>query len=259
MTGIRFSNMTAKSFLMKINAFCGFWLLLACGVFILIAQSQPIFANNTPKVCTELGDSSLGAAGRSDLYWSKNTLRVSFLDGADFQKQKVRLFAPEWSKYANIKFEFVENGASDIRISFESGGSWSYVGTSAEKHINQTTMNFGWFDEKTTDEEFKRVVWHEFGHALGLVHEHQSPAAAIKWNKPVVIKYYKDTFGWNENSVQKSIFDKYSEEQVNHTDYDPASIMHYHIEAGWTTDSSSVPWNTKLSDMDKSFIKKVYP
>ncbi|HEX8378752.1 MAG TPA: M12 family metallopeptidase [Pedobacter sp.] len=228
-------------------------------MFVLLVSNQVVFAKGNPKICTELGDSSLGATGRESLFWKKPKLRVEFLDGSEEQKQKVREFAVEWSKYANIKFEFVETGSSDIRISFKKGGSWSYIGTSAEKHLKQATMNFGWFDEDTTNEEFSRVILHEFGHALGLVHEHKSPGATIKWNESVVIKYYKDNFGWSANAVRESIFKKYNENQVNRSAYDPKSIMHYHIEEAWTMDDFSVDWNTKLSETDKSFIKKIYP
>ena len=35
-------------------------------------------------------------------------------------------------------------------------------------------MIFSWFSIST--------VMHEFGHALGLKHEHQSPNANIQWN-----------------------------------------------------------------------------
>jgi serralysin len=255
----KFSNIIAKSFPGKVRIFFSLKLLTTSLIFTLLLLSQVVFAKGDPRVCTELGDSSLGATGREHLYWKKNKLRVAFLDGSEKQKQKVRELAVEWTKYANIKFQFVETGASDIRISFKSGGSWAYIGTSAEKHLNQTTMNFGWFDEKTTDEEFSRVILHEFGHSLGLVHEHQSPGATIKWNEAVVIKYYKDKFGWSENATRASIFRKYSEKQVNRSAYDPKSIMHYHIEETWTTDGFTVDWNKKLSEMDKLFIAEIYP
>lgn len=51
-------------------------------------------------------------------------------------------------------------------------------------------MNFGWFTNYTSDTEFSRTIIYEFGHALGLHHEHQSPTANIQWNKEKVYEYY---------------------------------------------------------------------
>ena len=39
-------------------------------------------------------------------------------------------------------------------------------------------MNYGWLEPDTSTREYQRVVRHEFGHALGMIHEHQNPAAA---------------------------------------------------------------------------------
>lgn len=51
-------------------------------------------------------------------------------------------------------------------------------------------MNYGWLYPDTPDQEYSRVVLHEFGHALGAIHEHQHPEAAIPWDKPKVYEYY---------------------------------------------------------------------
>jgi len=60
------------------------------------------------------------------------------------------------------------------------GGSWSYIGTDATKlPLESFTMNLGSVDRPT--------VLHEFGHALGLIHEHQSPfKGGFKWNREEV-------------------------------------------------------------------------
>lgn len=60
------------------------------------------------------------------------------------------------------------------------GGSWSYIGTDA-LHLpkESASMNLGFVDAAT--------VMHEFGHALGLIHEHQSPfKGGYEWNKEEV-------------------------------------------------------------------------
>jgi hypothetical protein len=214
------------------------------------------------EVCTEQVPDNLGAAALSGSIWKhKSVLRVRFLDGSEFLRGRVRYYAQFWSNHANIQFEFVEIEPSDIRVSFShDGGSWSYIGNSA-KYVDESepTMNFGWFDDNTSEVKFRRTILHEFGHALGLVHEHQSPVAGINWNKSAVYRYYKNKFGWNKNVVNDNIFQKYTGTRTQHTTYDPDSIMHYPIPAEFTTDGSYVSWNMNLSQMDIALIKKLYP
>ena len=58
------------------------------------------------------------------------TLRCHFLDGDDLQKGKVKDKASIWSDYANVTFDFVDDPAAEIRISFQADtGSWSAIGT----------------------------------------------------------------------------------------------------------------------------------
>jgi len=59
------------------------------------------------------------------------TLRVRFLDGQPAVQAKVKRFAQEWEKFANIKFDFGNDPDGEIRISFEQEGSWSYIGVDA--------------------------------------------------------------------------------------------------------------------------------
>jgi serralysin len=231
-------------------------------VFPTGVQAVAPQVENIPQTCTEVDPTSLGAAGRKDLFWkNKDVLRVRFLGGSKTLQEQVRDYAPLWTQDAGIQFVFVESEPSDIRVSFiHDGTSWSYIGSSA-KYVNKekATMNFGWFDERTTDKIFRRTILHEFGHALGLVHEHQSPATTIHWNKGAVYQYYSERFDWNENVVDDNIFRKYRKTQTQYTTYDPNSIMHYPIPAKFTTDGTSVEWNTKLSPMDIAFIKEKYP
>lgn len=51
-------------------------------------------------------------------------------------------------------------------------------------------MNFGWFNDNTTDKGFSETVIYEFGYALGCVYEYQSLVEGIPWNKAAVYDYY---------------------------------------------------------------------
>lgn len=213
----------------------------------------------------ETEGSKSGKALLEDKLWDNgSTLKVKFIDDNASQSLQDRVMeqARKWEQYANIKFEVVTSGDSDIRISFDSvdGGSWSYIGTDANyRSEDQATMNFGWFFDYTSNSEIQRTTLHEFGHALGAIHEHNSPASTIQWNKEVVYEYYMETQGWTEAQVDNNLFNKYSDNVTTNSEYDPDSIMHYAINSEFTLDGFSVGWNYDLSDIDKSFIEETYP
>lgn len=190
------------------------------------------------------------------------TLRVKILNGTPKVKAKIQEYGSQWSQYANIKLQWVTSGDAEIRVNVDSsGGSWSYVGTDnlAVAASNQT-MNFGWLTDSTAEDEYSRVILHEFGHALGCIHEHSSPAAAgISWNKQAVYDYYLATNGWTKAQVDSNVFALYAESTTQFTALDETSIMLYAIPAGLTTNGFTVGWNRVLSAMDKTFIGQVYP
>lgn len=187
------------------------------------------------------------------------TLKVSFLNGNEWQRNKVREIAPLWCRFANIKFDFISAGTGDIRISFDKKGSYSYIGTDARNRAPyQETMNLGWMEPNRTADQLKFVVLHEFGHALGLLHEHMNPMSNIKWNKPVVYAYYLQYDGWDRDMVDRQVFDRYSVSMTNKS-YDPKSIMHYPIPANFTLDGYAVGENNDLSESDKRLIAELYP
>jgi hypothetical protein len=202
------------------------------------------------------------AVEKLKLWDNGRTLRVLFMDGDTSVKTKVADIAKEWEPVANLKLDFVTSGAAEIRISFlEKGFSWSTVGTDAlTVPRTESTMNYGWLEPNTQLREYQRVVRHEFGHALGMIHEHQNPDAQgkIPWDRPKVYAYYAQQ-GWAQADVDSNIFAVYDEDDTNFTTFDPTSIMQYAVPDSLTVGSFAIGWNTELSETDRDFMRKQYP
>lgn len=202
------------------------------------------------------------AVERWKLWQNGRTLRVKFLDGLASVQQKVVAIAKEWETLTNLKLDFGQAGSADIRISFaEKGFSWSTVGTDAQTvPADEPTMNYGWLEPNTSESEYERVVRHEFGHALGMIHEHQNPAALgqIPWDKAKVYAYYAQQ-GWSQADVDSNIFEVYAENSTNHTSFDPKSIMEYAVPDSLTIGSYAIGWNSEFSALDREFMGRQYP
>jgi len=185
-----------------------------------------------------------------------STLRVRFMGGSSTEQTVAKQQAAWWSQVANLKFDFNDALNAEIRITFDpNDGAWSYIGTDCRGiPLDQPTMNLGFLDGGTAA--------HEFGHAIGLAHEHQNPAGGIQWNEAVVIREAaKAPNFWDEEKARHNIIRKYSADQVNGTKFDPDSIMLYFFPASWTLNGIGTKANDVLSAMDKAFVAgaKMYP
>jgi hypothetical protein len=199
--------------------------------------------------------------------WAKGfTLRCRFLDGSVKMQKKVRTLAKGWEKYANIKLKFVTKGPEEVRISFYADdGSWSAVGRDALNAeyfpLHQPTMNFGWVRDDSDPVEDRAVILHEFGHALGCIHEHQAPTFDRKWNTAAVNKYFQGPPNfWDAAAIKSNVLSKYSPKGIKATRFDPESIMLYAFDADLFSDGRGpTNENVKLSTTDQTMIKQMYP
>jgi hypothetical protein len=200
------------------------------------------------------------ALARYSLWEPGQILRIRFLDGEEELRELVEAHAREWLLYANIQFEFGNFPDAVIRVTFKGSGYRSLVGTDATKRPDpEPTMTLGGFSRRTDDLEVQRVVLHEFGHALGCIHEQANPTIKIPWDKEKVYAYYKAHAGWSKARVDLNVLKRYSKSQVRFTQHDPQSIMQYPVPNELTRGDFEIGWNNTLSETDKVFIQAMYP
>lgn len=138
---------------------------------------------------------------RAGATWNQDVVTVAFLGGDQKVRELIEATALEWTKHgSHFRFSFrtADNQfrvwsprdttpSAEIRIGFYNAdplwGEWSLLGVAARRQLpGRPTMNLEGVPNAargldSNSEEWLRgyahsVVLHEFGHALGLAHEH---------------------------------------------------------------------------------------
>lgn len=193
-------------------------------------------------------------------------MRVSFLNGYESDRQTVKYLVKKHynSLPMRLRFEFPSQRniySSDIRIEFANHSS-SYIGRQAEGYPGQATMWLNMYPrmhaQEAARDKVQADVLHEFGHALGLVHEHKHPGCGATWNYGALM----GKNGWGLSMVRRN-YDANTQSALAtnwEEAYDPCSIMHYPIQRGDTVRGiTSIEENFVLSKGDKETLASLYP
>jgi hypothetical protein len=210
-------------------------------------------------------------------------LRVCFFGASSEQRKAVAEVASEWeSATTGISFDWGgenfrtcgqdEKAVSHIRIGFDEPGNYSMIGIASlyMAEWNKKSMNLEGVDEMTPEQiksgSTAGTIRHEFGHALALDHEHQSPRSVCEqdfnWNR-IYEDAAKGPEPWPKEKVDQN-FRVVLDPDAIATKYDPKSVMKYSFPAEWFVNGEqskcfSGPANEDISKFDRAIIGYMYP
>jgi hypothetical protein len=195
-------------------------------------------------------------------------LSVSFLDNPD-AALRARLLSHmnAWAEFANVLFRETESRDGHVRVIRdgsglpEGAGHWEYEGQDIlQLDMNRPTMCLQNFTMAMPESEFRRVVRHEAGHALGFHHEHLRKELIEKISVEAAIEFYADTQGWNEVKTRIQVLTPIDEFSLRGSPWaDPDSIMCYQIPSAITRDHVAIPGGADISLIDRQYAAQFYP
>jgi hypothetical protein len=205
-------------------------------------------------------------------------IRVCFFSGQTQLRSKIATIAMQWTQqgaYIPLDFGSLQSPRTcssteftHIRIGFQYRGYWSTVGTDSVNLAAQSeqSMNFALFDVNPPSEPaFSRVVLHEFGHALGFQHEHQSSNSpcSSEFNWDAIYQYLQGPPNyWSVEQIDHNLRPRVEPGDVA-SPFDADSIMLYSFPASFyksgTAAECYTAGNNVISIVDIEGVKRFYP
>jgi Astacin (Peptidase family M12A) len=226
----------------------------------------------------EAADGIKGVINRAEMWPQNQELIICFLSGTPKARARVATAAVEWMNYVNLRLNFGDmssprdcsgTGQEHIKIDFKEfgpqSGNWSYVGIVSWRFTPSMNLEgLGQDEVLVADSEFRGIVLHEFGHALGFEHEHQSPAAKCDQEfDSQALAAWAAREGWTSADVKRNLQALQPTKSLEFTRHDTKSIMHYslppEIFRGGKDNRCWVPPNYELSEGDRKFAASMYP
>jgi hypothetical protein len=197
-------------------------------------------------------------------YWGVKGVHctVGFLERvpADFQ-QHFLMHANAWGQYANVVFSLAGPGEVPmVRVTCRGDGYWSYLGPQILSiPADQPTMSLQDFDRGMPESEWRRVVRHEVGHTLGLLHEHALPEIIALLDPEAVIADFMATQGWSRQMIIEQILTPPAPGSYRSRKPNANSIMCYQFAAKDTRNRQPIPGGLDITPDDGAFVGSLYP
>ena len=207
----------------------------------------------------------------------KITLDVYFMDwGFDAERDLARRAAESWRQGAlgdRLEFRFNQGFWSNpadfpIRVHFHDGDtSTSEIGTDALKApADKPTMMLSRLSSAPDAREIAEALGaytHEFGHVLGLHHEHQGSNGTLSWNEEKIQSdLAHEGIDWSLDDIRNNLTMSYPKSacptETGYHGFDADSIMIYPLDPNWTQQHFGSHRNLRISRRDRACMAYVY-
>ncbi len=257
---------------------------IICG-FVLCFASTASFdkpkANEPPDNIAGTAIRRYAAAGALWLWPAGSTIEGCFANGVGDERKLVVDGADAWMRHANIRFDFgpaptyrncpLTAPFPPTRVTFGSGNvSHARLGTYALDRPSEKPTMFIATTNATKKpipvENLRATILHEFGHILGLKHEHQHPESAcfhmVAWTQLCAKREQSARLPSFIVTNWLPMIGRVNPDYAVGAPYDPLSIMHYKFNAKNFTGPATTcagPRNFSLSDGDTTRVTRLYP
>lgn len=203
-------------------------------------------------------------AALTSKYWRGGDIRlgVAFLDNPGSElRRRILDHMNAWNATANVQFLEASPSTAEIRLDRAGSGYWSYLGVDCRRvPAGQATMNLQGFTMSTPESEYRRVVRHETGHALGFPHEHLRRQIIQRLDVQKTLAYFRKTQGWNDSTTRSNVLTPLQDDQIVATpEAEEGSIMAYSLPGSITKDGRPIVGGKDITPTDAEFAAKLWP
>ena len=222
--------------------------------------------------------------------WDVNSIPVCFIlpeaglgiESGEYASltRRIREVASEWNGIAGIPdFDFgpgqevqtCRPGLFSVAVALTNGASNSEVGRFSRKKAQQAraSMHLQLSVLRGSNDLFRNLVLHEFGHALGMLHEiqHSEGQCWEQFDQPKLYEFYREEYGQTNEALVRSIlytFDPATmiRDTISTTQLDDTSVMMYSFPKRVYIQPARRPcWapvNDEISPLDIATLQRSY-
>lgn len=182
------------------------------------------------------------AVGLSQVYYQPGEkMTIQIRGPQEFKSTVQNTLMTKVFPYVNLKFEFVESGG-DCLID----NKWASGGVCMGSGTKNPTLHL------SNSHPFLTI--HEFGHALGMMHEMRNPKIDLTW----IVSALQQKYASGNINIQTQILKPLDIDKVRALPFDKNSVMAYPLSGKYNKEGIDIMPSQEYTDIDKEWLRLTY-